>query len=108
MHCLPASRGVEVTGTPRMAFSLYYAVFAASSVVFLLPYLLMFPAALRLRIKDPERPRPFRVPGGTVTLAVLVAGEALIWRGVHPRKASRSRPRPLGTGGGQPSVSPRS
>ncbi len=53
--------------------SLYYALFAASSVVFLLPYLLMYPAALALRIKDPQRERPFRVPGGTITLAVLVA-----------------------------------
>jgi amino acid transporter len=53
--------------------SLYYALFAASSVVFLLPYLLMYPAALALRIKDPQRNRPFRVPGGTPVIAALVA-----------------------------------
>ncbi len=52
--------------------SLYYAIFAASSVVFLMPYLLMFPAALVLRIKDPDRPRPFRIPGGTKVVALLV------------------------------------
>jgi glutamate:GABA antiporter len=53
--------------------SLYYAIFAASSVVFLLPYLLMFPAAIVLRIKDPVRPRPYRVPGGTKVVGALAA-----------------------------------
>ena len=48
--------------------SLYFAIFAASSVIFLLPYLLMFPAVIRLRRIDPDRPRPFRVPGGTIGL----------------------------------------
>ena len=51
--------------------SLFYAIFAASSVIFLLPYLLMFPAVLVLRIKDPDRPRPFKVPGGTKVLAAF-------------------------------------
>jgi amino acid transporter len=53
--------------------SLFYAIFAASSVVFLLPYLLMFPAVLRLRLIDPDRPRPFRIPGGTPVVAALSA-----------------------------------
>ena len=55
--------------------SLYFAVFAASSVVFLLPYLLMFPAVIRLRKIDPDRKRPFQVPGGTAGLwaAVMLA-----------------------------------
>ena len=53
--------------------SLYYAIFAASSVVFLLPYLLMFPAAVVLRIKDPDTVRPFRIPGGTKVVAALAA-----------------------------------
>ena len=44
--------------------NLFFAIFAASSVIFLLPYLLMFPAVVVLRRKDPERPRPFRMPGG--------------------------------------------
>lgn len=51
---------------------LYYAVFAASSVIFLLPYLLMFPAAIRLRRIDPDRERPFRVPGGAIGLWISV------------------------------------
>ena len=43
--------------------SLYYAIFAASSVVFLLPYLLMFPAAVVLRIKDPDTVAAVPHPG---------------------------------------------
>ena len=86
---------IRVAGTPVVAFlitgaistvvlliaavfiksqdSLYYAIFAASSVVFLLPYLLMFPAAVVLRIKDPDTMRPFRIPGGTKVVAALAA-----------------------------------
>jgi glutamate:GABA antiporter len=52
--------------------SLYYAVFAASSVIFLLPYLLMFPAVIRLRRIDAHRNRPFQVPGGKAGLWVAV------------------------------------
>lgn len=52
--------------------SLYFALFAASSAVFLLPYLLMFPAIIRLRRLDPGAARPFRVPGGPVGLWVMV------------------------------------
>jgi amino acid transporter len=50
--------------------NLYFAMFAASSVIFLLPYLLMFPAVIRLRKIDPHRRRPFKVPGGTAGLWV--------------------------------------
>ncbi len=44
--------------------SVFWTIFALSSCVFLLPYLLMFPAALVLRRTHAERPRPYRVPGG--------------------------------------------
>ncbi len=43
---------------------LFWSVFAFSSCIFLLPYLFMFPAYLKLRITDGERERPFKVPGG--------------------------------------------
>jgi amino acid transporter len=39
-------------------------VFALSSIIFLLPYLLIFPALLVLRVKRADAPRPYRVPGG--------------------------------------------
>ncbi|HUB74002.1 MAG TPA: amino acid permease [Solirubrobacteraceae bacterium] len=66
--------------------NLFFAIFASSSVIFLMPYLLMFPAAVALRYKDPDRPRPFQVPGGkpvlialaTVT-SVIVAGGILLF-----------------------------
>lgn len=51
--------------------SLFYAIFAASSVVFLMPYLLMFPAVTLLRRSDPDTERPFRIPGGTKVVAAL-------------------------------------
>ncbi len=56
--------------------SLFFAIFAASSVIFLLPYLLMYPAVAILRYKDPDRPRPFKIPGGdrlVVALAVITS-----------------------------------
>ena len=68
--------------------TLYYAIFAASSVVFLLPYVLMFPTFLKLRRDDPDTPRPYRAPGGTVgawaltvltTAAILVSVFLFLW-----------------------------
>ncbi len=42
---------------------LFWSIFAFSSCIFLLPYLFMFPAYLKLRLVDGERERPFKVPG---------------------------------------------
>jgi glutamate:GABA antiporter len=44
--------------------SVFWTLFALSSIVFLIPYLLMFPALLVLRRKFPDQQRPFVVPGG--------------------------------------------
>ncbi len=46
--------------------SVFWTLFALSSIVFLIPYLLMFPALLVLRHKYPDQPRPYVVPGGKV------------------------------------------
>lgn len=46
------------------AEDLFWTLFAFSSIVFLLPYLVMFAAFLRLRSIDPATARPYRVPGG--------------------------------------------
>lgn len=43
---------------------LFWSIFAFSSCIFLLPYLFMFPAYLKLRLTDSEHERPFKVPGG--------------------------------------------
>ena len=55
--------------------SLFWSLFAFSSIVFLLPYVAMSLAFLRLRVRDPHAERPYKVPGGTVgawTSAILV------------------------------------
>ena len=44
--------------------SVFWTIFALSSIIFLLPYLLMFPALIVLRARQPHTPRPYTVPGG--------------------------------------------
>ena len=53
------------------AEELFWTLFKFSSIVFLLPYLIMFAAFVRLRKIDPERIRPYRVPGGNAFGLVL-------------------------------------
>lgn len=53
--------------TASSAEGLFWSLFAFSSMVFLLPYLAIFPAFLRLRRIDADRPRRYRMPGGSVT-----------------------------------------
>ncbi len=43
---------------------LFWTLFAFSSIIFLLPYLALFPAFLKLRSIDKDMPRPYKVPGG--------------------------------------------
>lgn len=49
---------------------LFWALFAFSAVIFLLPYLGMLLAFLHLREFDPEHHRPWRVPGGPAGAAI--------------------------------------
>ncbi len=51
--------------------SLFWSFFALNLVMLLLSYLPVFPAFLRLRKRDPDTPRPFRVPGGKLILPVI-------------------------------------
>jgi glutamate:GABA antiporter len=60
------------------AEDLFWTLFAFSSIVFLLPYLLMFAAFVRLRRIDAARPRPYRIPGGA-GVARLVVGLCLLF-----------------------------
>lgn len=46
--------------------SLFWSFFALNLVLFLMSYLPVFPAFLKLRESDPKRERPFKVPGGDV------------------------------------------
>lgn len=53
------------------AEDLFWTLFAFSSMVFLLPYLVMFPAFLKLRKIDPDAYRPYKVPGGKLFTTIL-------------------------------------
>ncbi len=53
------------------AEDLFWTLFAFSSMVFLLPYLALFPAFLKLRKTDKEIERPYKVPGGTGIATLL-------------------------------------
>ena len=52
---------------------LFWSVFAFSSTIFLLPYLLLFASFLRLRYKDPATPRLFRVKGNRLLIIMQAA-----------------------------------
>ena len=43
---------------------LFWSLFAFSAIIFLLPYLMMMLAFLKMRAVDGDRPRPYKVPGG--------------------------------------------
>lgn len=61
------------------ANEIFWTILAFSFVVFLLPYLWLFPAAVKLRFKDKNRERPYTVPGGVVGLNLFAAiGELFI------------------------------
>lgn len=45
---------------------LFWSLFAFSAVIFLLPYEGMLLTFMKMRVKDPEHPRPYRVPGGSL------------------------------------------
>jgi glutamate:GABA antiporter len=60
------------------AEDLFWSLFAFSSIVFLLPYLVLFPAFVRLRIIDSAEPRPYKLPGG-LGVAYVVAGICILF-----------------------------
>lgn len=56
---------------------LFWSLFSFSAVIFLLPYLGMLLAFVRLRLRDPDRARPFSIPGG-IAVARLLAYQCFI------------------------------
>jgi glutamate:GABA antiporter len=56
----------------------FSAALVVSIALIVLAYLLIFPAFLALRLREPGLDRPFRVPGGT-RIAWLIAGLATGW-----------------------------
>jgi amino acid transporter len=58
---------------------IFWTIFALSSVIFLIPYLLMFPAVIKLRALHPTRERPYTIPCGKIGLWITVlCGELFI------------------------------
>ncbi|MCP0913910.1 MULTISPECIES: APC family permease [Legionella] len=55
----------------------YWLLTALAAQLYMLMYLIMFAAAIKLRIKVPHHPRAFRIPGGVFGL-VAVAGIGII------------------------------
>jgi amino acid transporter len=66
---------MQVTGSGASIFGVDLTI---SISTFLLSYLLIIPAAIRLRTRYPERPRPFRVPVSDKGFAVL-GWLAFVW-----------------------------
>lgn len=54
------------------ANEIFWIILSFSFVIFMLPYLFMFPAVITLRNKDPETERPYSVPGGKFGLWLSV------------------------------------
>lgn len=50
---------------------LFWSFFALNLVMFLMAYIPIFPAFLKLRRIDPEANRPFKVPGSDAVLKIL-------------------------------------
>ncbi|MDH3646819.1 MAG: APC family permease [Gammaproteobacteria bacterium] len=50
---------------------LFWSLFAFSAVIFLLPYLGMMLAFVKMRVSDPGHPRPFAIPGGLLVAKLL-------------------------------------
>lgn len=64
--------------------AIYALIFSFSSILFMVPYLFMYPAVIKLRYNDPEHERPYKIPGGMLGVwlsgilpAVCVAGSMI-------------------------------
>jgi amino acid transporter len=87
------------------AEDLFWALFAFSSIVFLMPYLLMFAAFAKLRVTEASHPRPYRVPGGSLfarlasTICILFVLQAIVlfvWVPGEPLDTSQAVPLVVG------------
>lgn len=62
---------VVVIGALMGESDLFWSFFALNLVMFLLSYLPVFPAFLKLRRDDPDTPRPYRAPGSGAMLKIM-------------------------------------
>ncbi|MEG2382812.1 MAG: APC family permease [Oscillospiraceae bacterium] len=54
------------------ANDIFWTLLSFSMLVFLMTYLFIFPAAYKLRLKDPNTPRPYKIPGGNFGMLICV------------------------------------
>jgi amino acid transporter len=65
------------------AEDLFWTLFAFSSMLFFMPYAILFPAFLTLRVKDKTQNRPYKVPGGNVLAFIMaIICEIIILAGI--------------------------
>jgi amino acid transporter len=55
----------------------YWLLTALAAQLYMLMYLMMFVAAIKLRVKAPDHPRAFRIPGGLLGM-LTVAGIGMV------------------------------
>jgi amino acid transporter len=70
--------GVLFWATDGSIDELFWSIFAFSSIIFLLPYVVMALAFLKLRTSDPDAHRPYQVPFGRAG-AWTAAGLCVVW-----------------------------
>ena len=85
------------------ASDLFFTLLAFSSIIFFMPYVIMFAAYIRLKKTDAQTERPFKAPFGValsvVCTAVLVAAMVLfVWVPGQPFDAAYSVPILVGLG----------
>ncbi len=56
----------------------FWTILSFSFLIFFLPYLWLFPTAVKLRLTDKKTPRPYKVPGGNLGL-MIAAGLGFIF-----------------------------
>lgn len=62
---------------------MFWTLFAFSSIIFLLPYLMLYPAFLKLRAVDAQASRPYTVPGGKpLALIISIVGMLFILQAI--------------------------
>ena len=79
------------------ASDLFFTLLAFSSIIFFMPYVIMFAAYIRLKKTDVDTPRPFKAPFGialsVVCTAILIAAMVLfVWVPGQPFEAAYSVP----------------
>lgn len=82
-HAMPTTllilQAVIVTGLSFLFLympsvsSAYWVLLAITTQLYLVMYFLMFAAAIKLRYKCPDVPRPYKVPGGNIGLWVITS-----------------------------------